>query len=62
MSWTHVPWEASASNSVEGVSRSEAISSMKAPVPPAHVPFMRMSDTSTSPVAGSVWKKTTLAS
>ena len=35
---------------------------MKAPVPPAHVPFMRMSDTSTSPVVGSVWKKTTLAS
>ena len=35
---------------------------MKAPVPPAQLPFMRISATVRAPVLGSVWKKIILAS
>ena len=40
----------------------EATSSMKAPVPPAQLPFMRMSATFNAPVFESVLKKMIFAS
>ena len=40
----------------------EAISSMNAPVPPAQLPFMRMSATSSAPVASLTRKKIIFAS
>ena len=43
--WTDCPRAASSSNCSTGTFKSAAISSMKAPVPPAHEPFMRMSAT-----------------
>ena len=62
ISYTVVPCAASASNSSTGVLRREAISSTNAPVPPAQLPFIRISATCSSPVRLSLWKKIIFAS
>ena len=62
MLYTVLPRAASSSKPSEGTLSSAAISSMKAPVPPAQLPFIRISEVWRRPVAGSGWKKITLAS
>ena len=59
---TDVPRAAKSLNSAMGMSNSDAISSMNAPVPPAQLPFMRMSATFSLPVSGSGEKNAIFAS
>ena len=62
ISYTQVPCAAMASNSSMGTFRMEATSSIKAPVPPAQLPFMRVSATSSAPLPVLGLKKIILAS
>ena len=62
MLYTVFPRAASCSNASAGTFSRAAISSMKAPVPPAQLPFIRISEAWSFPAASSYWKKITLAS